>query len=58
MAYLITYESKEPIAPGRCIDCPQHFANLNGTQDEPETGCALSGELIPDDWDTEKKTVE
>jgi len=55
MAYLITYESKEVIAPGRCLDCPQQFINTNPEPGEPIRGCGLSGELIPDDWDTEER---
>ena len=53
MEYIVTYRTNEPITPGRCVDCPQHFMNMNPEPGEQETGCGLSGKLIPDECNTE-----
>lgn len=55
MGYIVKYRSDKPITPGRCLDCPHHFINLKPIPGEPDTGCELSGEFIPDEWDTEIK---
>ena len=54
MPYEITFLSKEAITPGNCLTCYLHFINMNHNPGEPATGCELSGEFLPDDWDTEK----
>ena len=54
MPYEITFLSKETITPGNCLTCYLHFINMNPNPGEPATGCELSGEFLPDDWDTEK----
>lgn len=54
MPYEITFLSKEAITPGNCLSCYLHFINMNPNPGEPATGCELSGEFLPDDWDTEK----
>lgn len=54
MPYEITFLSKEAITPGNCLTCYLHFINMNPNPGEPATGCELSGEFLPDDWDTEK----
>lgn len=51
----ITFTSKEFITPGSCLNCHFHFINLEPVPGEPATGCILSGEFLPDDWDTEDK---
>ena len=55
MLYEITYLSKEPIAVGECLECQHHFINPDATPDEPATGCGLTGEFLPDEWDIENK---
>lgn len=54
-SYEITYRSKIPLTPGECLSCPLHFINLKPNPGEPSTGCELSGDFIPDEWDLESK---
>lgn len=53
MLYEITYLSKYYISPGHCLECPLHFINLKPEPGEPATGCELTGEFLPDEWDIE-----
>ena len=48
-------ESPVMIKPGQCVSCAYHYAVMSPlSENEASTGCALTGESIPDEWDTEK----